>query len=151
MAAHSAERAVRRRRSRFEIWAWPPVIVLRVALVITYLLYVYASVIAFIAGIPVFSLVTWEGYTPAWAVILGTSAVLSAIGAITDDWQRLEKWASLVLTSMLIGYVGGLNLLGFVEGDWKRQFVGAIALIAMVLPATRFVYLAAQSGKAHYG
>lgn len=144
-----ADRVARRQRSRFEIWAWSPVIGLRVALVITYLLYVYASVIAFRAGIPVFSLTTWEGYTPAWAVILGTSAVLSAIGAITDDWQRLEKWASLVLTSMLIGYAGGLNLLGFFEGDLRRQFVGAIALIAMVLPATRFVYLAAQSGKRH--
>lgn len=144
---NSVERSVRRRKSRFEIWAWSPVIVLRVALVITYMLYVYSSVIAFMAGIPVFSLVAWEGYTPIWAVVLGASAVASAVGAISDDWQRIEKWSSLVLTSMLIGYVGGLNLVGFLEGDLTRQFVGVIALIALVLPATRFAWLAAQSGK----
>lgn len=131
------------------MWAWSPVIVLRVSLIIIYLLYVYASAIAFIAGVPVFSLVTWVGYTPIWAILLGTSSVVAAIGSITDRWNKTEKWACLVLTAMLLGYVGGLNGVGFVEGDLKRQFVGAIALIAMVLPATRFVYLAAQSGKKH--
>jgi len=136
-------------RSRFAIWAWSPIIVLRVALVITYLLYVYASVIAFIAGVPLFSLTTFPGFTTAWAVLMGTSAVISAIGATTDRWQKLEKWASLVLFSTMLAYVIGMNLVGFVEGDLGRQFAGAVAVVAMVLPTTRFVYLAAQSGKKH--
>lgn len=42
--------------TRLAIWAWGPVVVLRVALVAVYLGYVYASVIAFIAGVPVFRL-----------------------------------------------------------------------------------------------
>lgn len=134
-------------RSRWAVWAWSPVIVLRIALVGVYLGFVYASVIAFIAGVPVLRLTTPEGYTSIWAVLLGTSAVLSAIGSITDRWQQLEKWASLVLSAMMLAYVGGLNGVGFVEGDLDRQFVGAIAFIAFILPAVRFVYLAAQSGK----
>lgn len=133
--------------SRLAIWAWGPVVVLRVALVAVYLGYVYASVIAFLAGVPVFRLTAPEGYTSLWAVLLGTSAVLAAIGSITDRWQQLEKWASLVLSAMMLAYVGGLNGVGFVEGDLDRQFVGAIAFIAFILPAVRFVYLAAQSGK----
>ena len=133
--------------SRLAIWAWGPVVVLRVALVVVYLGYVYASVIAFLAGVPVFRLTAPEGYTSLWAVLLGTSAVLAAIGSITDRWQQLEKWASLVLSAMMLAYVGGLNGVGFVEGDLDRQFVGAIAFIAFILPAVRFVYLAAQSGK----
>lgn len=133
--------------SRLAVWAWGPVVVLRIALVAVYLGYVYASVIAFLAGVPVFRLTAPEGYTSVWAVILGTSAVLSAIGSVTDRWQQLEKWASLVLSAMMLAYVGGLNGVGFVEGDLDRQFVGAIAFIAFILPAVRFVYLAAQSGK----
>lgn len=133
--------------TRLAIWAWGPVVVLRIALVAVYLGYVYASVIAFLAGVPVFRLTAPEGYTSLWAVLLGTSAVLAAIGSITDRWQQLEKWASLVLSAMMLAYVGGLNGVGFVEGDLDRQFVGAIAFIAFILPAVRFVYLAAQSGK----
>lgn len=134
-------------RSRWAVWAWSPVIVLRIALVGVYLGFVYASVIAFIAGVPVFRLTAPEGYTSVWAILLGTSAVLSAVGSVTDRWQQLEKWASLVLSAMMLAYMGGLNGVGFVEGDLDRQFVGAIAFIAFILPAVRFVYLAAQSGK----
>ena len=65
-------------KSRLAMWVWSPVIVLRVALVITYVLYVYASIIAFIAGIPVFKLTTPEGYTSVWAVLLGSSAIVAA-------------------------------------------------------------------------
>lgn len=138
-------------RSKWAVWAWSPVVVLRVALVAVYLGFVYASVIAFLAGVPVFRLTAPEGYTSVWAVFLGTSAVLSAIGSITDRWQPLEKWASLVLSSMMLAYVGGLNGVGFVEGDLDRQFIGAVSFIAFILPAVRFVYLAAQSGKRRRG
>jgi len=134
-------------KSRLAMWVWSPVIVLRVALVITYVLYVYASIIAFIAGIPVFKLTTPEGYTSVWAVLLGSSAIVAAIGSTTDRWQALERWASLALSALLLTYIGGLNLVGFIEGDLDRQFIGAVALIAGILPITRFVYLAAQSGK----
>lgn len=138
-----------RRPTKFEAWALAPAIVLRVSLVTEYLLYCYGSAIAFIAGVPLFSLVTWEGYTPVWAVLMGTSAVIAAIGSVSDRWDRIEKWAALSLTAMMLGYAGGMNLVGFAEADLKRQFVGVVAVIAMVLPATRFAWLAAQSGKRH--
>ena len=134
-------------KSRLAMWVWSPVIVLRVALVVTYVLYVYASIIAFIAGIPVFKLTTPEGYTSVWAVLLGASAIVAAIGSTTDRWQALERWASLALSALLLTYIVWLNLVGFIEGDLDRQFIGAVALIAGILPITRFVYLAAQSGK----
>lgn len=134
-------------KSKFGIWFWSPVIVLRVALFGTYLLYVYAAIIAFRAGIPIFNLTAPDGYTSVWAVLLGVSATVCSVGSLTDRWQRLEKWAVAVLASLLLAYIGGLNLVGFVEQDLDRQFVGAIALIAGVLPITRYVYLAAQTGK----
>ncbi|WP_292717176.1 hypothetical protein [Microbacterium sp. 13-71-7] len=134
-------------RSKWAIWAWSPVIVLRVALVGVYLGYVYSAVIAFVAGVPIFRLTTPQGYTAIWAVLLGVSALLSAVGSLTDRWQQLEKWASLALSSLMSGYVGALNGIGFAEGDLNRQFAGAVAAIAFILPAVRFVYLAAQTGK----
>ena len=113
----------------------------------SYLISVYASVWAFIAGVPVFTLTTPEWYTSVWAILLGASAVLSAIGSITDRWQLLEKWASLVLSALWLTYVGGLTGVSFAEGDADRQFIAAAFLTLLVLPVARFVYLAAQSGK----
>lgn len=134
-------------KSRLAIWAWSPAIVLRFSLVTVYMLYVYGSVIAFLAGVPILSLTTPEGYTAPWAILLGASAVASAVGSITDRWQRVERWATMVLSALLLTYIVPLNVVGFLEHDLDRQFIGVIALIAGVLPVTRFVYLAAQSGK----
>lgn len=136
-------------QSKFATWAWSPVIVLRVGLVLIYIGYIYASVIAFIAGVPIFDLTTPAGYTPIWAILVGASAVVSAIGSITDRWQKIEKWATLALSAMLFAYIGGLNIVGFIEHDLNRQFIGVIAIIAAIMPVVRFVYLAAQSGKRH--
>jgi hypothetical protein len=134
-------------QSRFAVWAWGPVIVLRVALVAIYLGYVYASVIAFISGVPIIDLTTPHGYRPIWAVLLGAAAVVSAVGSLTDRWQRVELWATLGLSALLLPYIGGLTIVGFIEHDLDRQFIGVIAFIAAIMPMVRFVYLAAQSGK----
>lgn len=145
----SEKHYVNTQRNRFAIWAWSPIIVLRVSLLATYLGWVYASAVGFLTGIPIFDLTTPEGWTPIWAVILGTSAVIAGIGSISDRWHLVEKWASLFLSAMIFAYVGSLNLVAWLEGDLARQFVGAVAFIASILPVTRFVYLAAQSGKRH--
>jgi hypothetical protein len=137
-------------KSKLAVWAWSPVIVLRVSLVITYMLYIYASVIAFIAGVPILDLTTPSGYTAIWAALLGAAAVASSIGSLTDRWQKLEKWATLALSSLLLTFVGGLNIVGFLEHDLNAQFAGVIAVIAAIVPLVRLVYLAAQSGKQKY-
>ena len=136
--------------SRLEVWAWSPIIVLRVALVTIYVLFGYASIVAFIAGIPLFDdRVAVTNFTSVWALFTGPAAAVAAIASISHRWERAEKWAALALTALQSGYVIGLNSVGFVLGDLNRQYAGAMALIAIVLPATRFIYLAAQSGKVH--
>lgn len=137
-------------RTRLARWAWGPTIVLRVALVATYLVSVYASVWAFIAGIPIFTLTSPEGYTPVWAVLLGTAGVVAAVGSITDRWSKIEKWAALTLFSLWLAYFGGMNYVGFTLSDTDRQFLGGASIQHLIIPLVRFVYLAAQSGKKKY-
>lgn len=136
-----------RPKSRLAVWIWSPVIVLRIALFLVYIVYIYAAGIAVVAGIPIFAQTAPGAYTVMWAIGLGVSAAVSAIGAVNDKWQPIEKWGTLVLSALMLGYAGTLNIVGFMDGDIGRQFVGTIATIALILPATRFVYLAAQSGK----
>jgi hypothetical protein len=134
-------------KGKLAVWAWSPVIVLRVALVATYLGYVYSGIIAFMVGVPVFDLTTPPGWTPIWAALLTISALVSAVGSVSDRWQKIERWASLLLAALLLAYVGGLNIVGYIEHDLDRLFVGGVAFVAAILPVTRFIYLAAQSGK----
>jgi hypothetical protein len=144
-------RAQRRQRTRFEVWAWSPVIILRIALIATYLVYIYAGVIAVIAGIPVFDLTQPPGYATIWGALLAVSAVVCGVGALDDRWQPWERWASLVMASLMVAYTGALNGLAFFSLDLSRMFVGAISFIALILPACRFVYLASQTGKKKAG
>jgi hypothetical protein len=134
-------------KSKLAVWAWSPVIVLRIALVSTYMFYVYASVIAFLVGVPLFELTTPRGWTAIWAILLGASGVVAAVGSLSDRWQMTEKWATMCLSALILSYIIPMNILGFLAHDLNRQFVGIIALIAGLLPITRFIYLAAQSGK----
>lgn len=136
-----------RRPSKLEVWAWGPVIVLRAALLVTYLLHCYLAAMSFVAGVPAFSLTTFPGYTSVWAVIMGTGAVVAAVGSLTDRWEQAEKWGALAVFSMMLGYVGTIHVLAFASGDINRQAVAAGLSIVLVLPAVRFVYLAAQTGK----
>lgn len=136
-----------RRPTRFETWAWGPVIVLRWALLATYLLHVYLAAMAFVAGVPAFSLTTAPGYTSIWAFVMGTGAVVAAVGSLTDRWEKVEKWGALAVFATMLGYVGTIHILAYASGDIKRQAVAAALSIVLVLPAVRFVYLAAQTGK----
>ena len=138
-------------RSRFHTWAWSPIIILRIALISTYLLYIYAGAIAIIAGIPVFNLTAPAGYATLWGALLCIAAVVCAVGALDDRWQVWERWASLALSSLMIAYSGALNFLAYAENDLTRMFVGGVSAIALVLPFCRFVYLAAQTGKKKIG
>lgn len=134
-------------RNAVEAWFWAPITVLRVSLISIYALYVYGAWIAFRAGIPIFSLLTPPGYTSIWAVLLGIAAIVSFISSLQMKWEKVERWAALALSAMMAAYCVGLNLQGYTEGDLDRQFVGVIAVIAIILPFGRFLYLAAQSGK----
>lgn len=138
-----------RRISKFETWAWSPIIVLRIALTTIYGVIFYAGIVAIVAGIPLFSLTAPVGYSAPWGAVLAVSALIASIASGHDSWQKVEKWAGGVMTVMLSGYVVGINIVGFVSQDPTRQFGGAIAIAAFVLPVTRVIYLAAQTGKKH--
>lgn len=136
-------------KTRFAVWAWGPVIMLRIALVTIYLLFGYGGIIAAVSGVPILDHNAPAGYTLYWGILLSLSGFVAAIGALTDRWQKVELWASLLLAALMLAYIGGVNIRGFVEMDFTRQFVGVLATISGVLPIARFIYLAAQSGKIH--
>lgn len=136
-----------REPSRFEKWAFSEVAMIRVALVLVYLGYLYLALASLRAGVPAFTLTAPEAYTPIWAGLLALAGVNAAVAATSDRWMAWERWSSLAVSALMGAYVGTITILGYVTGDVNRQAVAAGLTIAFILPACRFLWLAAQTGK----
>ena len=135
-----------REPTRFELWAWSPVIIFRVALISVYLICIYCGVMSVIAGVPVFDMTAPAGWHTLWGALLCLAAIVSAVSAIDDKWQVVERWASMLLSGLLLAYAGSLNYVAYVSGDLDRMFVGGVAVGLLVVPACRFGWLASRAG-----
>lgn len=144
-----------RTRSRVEEWAWSPVVVLRVGLVALYAINVYVAIVAFLAGVPVFTRTTPDGWQITWAVALMLSALIAAICVSIDEpahrHSKALRWAEMISAAgvfVLAGtYSVALHVVGFGSGDQNRQVVAAVSVALFVLPFVRFLWLTSQLGR----
>lgn len=138
-----------RQLTRFELWAWSPILAFRFGLALGYLAMIYFGVSAFIAGIPAFELTAPTGWTPIWATVVTIGAMLGAIGSISDRhiFRRLElagAWSLFITVGI---YAVVLLLLAYGAGDAGRAAVGAVLVAVGVAPAVRMVWLMSQLGR----
>lgn len=138
-----------RNPTRFERWAWSPIIAFRLGLTVGYLATVYFGVSAFIAGIPAFVLTAPEGWTPIWSVVLVIGGAVGAIGSVSDSkpWTRIELAGAWALFLTLGSYAAVLLFLAYGQGDSTRAAAGAGFLALGVQPAIRMVWLMSQLGR----
>lgn len=154
-AQHTPRALARARRrdprtpTRFERWAWSPILAFRIGLTVGYLATVYFGVSAFIAGIPAFVITAPEGWTPIWATVLVIGGGVGAIGSVSDHkpWSRIELAGSWALFLTLGSYATVLLFLAYGNGDASRAAVGAGFVALGVQPAIRMVWLMSQLGR----
>lgn len=137
----------RRMPSRFELWAWSPVVSFQIGLTASYLGMIYFGVSAYLANPPVFDLTAPDGWATAWSIALMLGGALGAIGSINRKlwFERLELLGSS-LGSLTIGsYACILLFLAYAQDDASRAAVGAgmVALMAPIL--VRAFWLASQT------
>lgn len=137
----------RRQYTRFEAWAWSPVNLFRVALVSSYIIAIGFASMAGVAGVPIFKATGAEDFTVPWAVILAVSSLVAAIGAIDDRWRKMEMWAALGVLVCHFSYVVPIYVVGFFAGDVNRQAVAVALTQIIVLPLSRFAWLASRAGR----
>jgi hypothetical protein len=119
---------------RFSRNAWEPIVIPRWALVLKYALFSLTGILTFIVGQPTISLLTFNGYEPIWAGIIGLSGLIAAIGALRPRWGALEAWAVTTLLSFMTVLIIGLVHRG-------SETTALLLLITYIVPLVRLSYL----------
>ncbi|HOY83536.1 MAG TPA: hypothetical protein PLB92_15485, partial [Rhodoglobus sp.] len=116
-------------------WASSQVSAYRVGLVLSYLVMMYFGASAFIAGIPVFTFTTPEGWTPIWATVVVVAGFVAGVGAIRAGaepvtrevriFNRIELTGAILLFLALGTYAVLLLIISYGFGDLARASIGA--------------------------
>lgn len=134
----------RKRPTRFELWAWSPIMSFRLGLTTGYLAMIYFGVSALFASVPAFELTAPEGWSAWWAVALVLGAGLASVGSVSQIklFERLELTGSAIITVSVGSYATLLLVIAYVLGDASRATVGAgfVALTAPVLVRTLWLF-----------
>lgn len=145
-------RTQRRAPSRFEVWAWSPIVAFRIGLTLGYAAMVYFGVSGFIAGVPAFTLTAPDSWTPIWSGVLVLGGVLGAFGSIGDTMRlRMIELAGSWLLFLTVGSYAAILLIlayGVIgEPDLDRATGGAGLLALGVQPFVRMLWLMSQLGR----
>lgn len=135
-----------RRLSRFEIWAWSPVISFQVGLTASYAALSYFGITSVIATPPSINATTPEEYGGFWAIALIVGAISAAVGSITRrKWFRRVETMGATLLSLTVGsYAAILTWLALGVGD-SDKLAGSAGFTALAIPVIiRMMWLYSQ-------
>jgi len=132
-------------------WASSQVSAYRVGLVLSYLVMMYFGTSAFIAGIPVFTFTTPEGWTPIWATVVVVAGFVAGVGAIRAGaepvtrevriFNRIELTGAILLFLTLGTYAALLLIISYGYGDLARASIGAGFVALGINPTVRMLWL----------
>lgn len=125
----------KRRYTRFEVWAWSPIISFQVGLTAGYVALVYFGISGLISQPPSFDTTVPEWYVGYWAIALIVGAALSAFGSISrNKWfERLETVGSTLLTLTIGSYALIVLWLAYAVGD-SDKVAGGAGFTALTVP-----------------
>lgn len=137
---------MRRQPTRFEVWAWSPIVSFQVGLTAGYLALIYFGISALISSPPSFTATTPQGWSWLWSVGLVTGSVLASLGSISRHrwFGRLETIGSSLVSLMVGSYALLLMWLAHAAGD-AGMVASAAGFVALAVPLViRTVWLYSQ-------
>lgn len=135
-------------RERFHWWRRDPIEVPRWMLTAKYFGFVILGVFGAIAGIPSVSLTTWPGYVTPYSILIAVSAGVAMFGSFSRRFEKYERWAALVLASLLSLYAAAavsLAVQGGANAAGRAAFAVVVVIITM-LPSVRAAKLLSRTG-----
>jgi hypothetical protein len=133
--------------TKFEIWAWSPVLSFQVGLTASYIALIYFGVSAFLAEVPAFRETAPDGWSIYWATALVIGSIFAAFGSISRmKWFQRAELLGATLISLTVGSYAAVTLfIAYVLGDEDRASGGA-GFVALAVPTlVRMMWLASQS------
>lgn len=119
-------------------WHKDPLVIPRSLLTAKYVGFAILGVIVLLGGLPTLDLLTFDGYTALWALLLTGASVWGAVYSVSEKGEKREKTGALVVWALLATWaLAAMARALFVEPDIDRlSGAWSIVLISM-LPGAR--------------
>lgn len=108
-----------------------------IVLPLKYALFVGFGIAGTLSRIPAVGEFFSVGYGEIWTILVGFTGALSLAGLVFRR-AHLELYATIVLDTLLLSYLGSLVALG-VAGDVDRMALAVALPVVFILPAWRIV------------
>ena len=136
-----------RKLTRFERWAWSPVVSFQIGLTLSYLGLIFFGITSFIANVPVFQITAPEWWSQYWATALGVGGIMGFFGSIhrRKPYETLELFGSAISALALGSYALSLLFVAYGIGDINRA-TSATSMVVLTIPfLVRTLWLSSQS------
>jgi hypothetical protein len=137
-------------RKRIQRWIDQRLAIPRWLLGVMYAYILWLAVTAAFAGVPTLDLTTYSGYVTPWSAALALAAGVALVASTRKVWEKIERWACLVIIADLAVYVFfgvALALQGGERGLARAAF--AVVLLYLITgPIVRQLDLISRAGLA---
>ncbi len=131
---------------RIRLWDGSRLEVPRWVLTAVYLPVIVVGLFVWLASSPTFDLTVPEGFQAFWGIALSATALVATISSIRERFEVVERWAVMIMSSLLIGFACAPLQLVF-GGDWDRATYSTIAIALSVIPTYRATSLIIRTGR----
>lgn len=129
-----------------DAWSKEPIHVPRWMLTAKYVSFAVLGALAVWSGIPTLQVVTFDAFTTGWAALLVLASILAAVFSFRREWEEGEKWASLVVSSLLATWGSAAVIRAIIEQDVGRVAGAFAVVIIAMLPSARALGLLRRAG-----
>ncbi len=127
-------------------WHKDPLVIPRWLLTAKYLSFAVLGFLGFLGGLPTLDLLTFEGYTALWSVVLMLASIWGAYYSLSEAGEQREKWGAVVVFAMLFTWAFAAMIRAVVEGDVGRISGSYSVLVISMLPGVRAWDLLRKTG-----
>lgn len=134
-------------KKHLALWSREPIHVPRWMLTAKYFAFMILGILSVIGGISSLELATFDAFTTYWSAGLVVSAAVAMVLSMRKEWEPKEKWAVLIVASLIVSWATAAIWRAAVEGDLGRITGAFGVLVISLLPVTRALGLLRNAGK----
>lgn len=119
-------------------WHKDPLVIPRSLLTAKYVGFAILGLIVLLGGLPTLDLLTFEGYTALWAILLMGASAWGAFYSVHESGEKREKSGALVVWALLATWaIAAMARALFIEPDIDRLSGAWSVVLISMLPGAR--------------
>lgn len=118
-------------------WHKDPLVIPRWLLTAKYFSFAVLGLLGFLGGLPTLDLLTFEGYTAGWSLLLIVFSLWGAWHSTSEAGEPKEKWGAVAVFALLFTWAVAAIIRAIAEGDVGRISGAYTVLVISMLPGVR--------------